>query len=139
MVTWGDLERGGEAPKVDMAVCQVCACGDGFACLDRLGRTTCWGDPSLSAKLEGVQRLSASSRSFAALMKDGSVRVWGERHRGISTTVPGASDVVEVVGSSWAFSALTSEGQVVAWGDLKCGGDLAEVRDQLLGVVKIFA
>ena len=79
LVTWGDPERGGQAPRLQMGVCQVCACGDGFACLDRLGRATCWGDPSLCAKLEGVRRLSASSRSFAALMKDGSVQVWGER------------------------------------------------------------
>lgn len=63
------------------SICQICACADAFAALDRRGSMVSWGAlPSIS--LHDVQRLSASSLAFAALKKDGTVTAWGDRPAG---------------------------------------------------------
>eukprot|EP00928_Gymnodinium_smaydae_P057758 TRINITY_DN40982_c0_g1_i1.p1 TRINITY_DN40982_c0_g1~~TRINITY_DN40982_c0_g1_i1.p1 ORF type:complete len:355 (-),score=43.76 TRINITY_DN40982_c0_g1_i1:158-1099(-) len=77
---------------------------------------------------------------YAALKSQGCVIVWGRVAR--QHTAPPLDDlsanVVQLIANDSAFAALKSDGSVLAWGDSSFGGDLQEVREELLdGVTEL--
>eukprot|EP00435_Cladocopium_sp_Y103_P070698 s196_g35.t2 len=133
-----------------------------------------WGDPDFGAassmvqhQLRNVQHVQAAGTAFAAILGDGSVVTWGNRHHGGDSSAVafaailadgsvvtwgsrgfgGDSSAVQhqlrsvqhLQGTNQAFAAVLSDGSVVTWGDRQSGGDSSQVKDQLASVQQIQA
>ena len=90
-----------------------------------------------AGSLSNYNKIFSTGEAFAALMNDGSVKVWGDSDRG--GTDPGiTSGVVDIVSSYYAFVALKSDGSVQVWGATPTGATLSD-PGLTSGVTKIFS
>ncbi len=125
----------------------------------RLTGTTDRHTPGPVPGLTGVARITAFNASVIAVMRDGSVRAWGELpefftggtrvYPGAATpiVVNGLADVADIAGGPFGGYALTRGGRVHAWGsnlkgELGTGSAAYELRAPALvpgvsGVVSI--
>ncbi|CAE7279943.1 unnamed protein product [Symbiodinium sp. CCMP2592] len=89
--------------------------------------------------LRGVRQLVASEQTFAALLHDGSVQVWGhEDYGGDSSAVRHElQKVLQIAASFAAFAALKENGTVVSWGSPQAGGDQGDAMDRLVHVQEV--
>eukprot|EP00439_Symbiodinium_sp_Y106_P086712 s39_g35.t1 len=88
---------------------------------------------AIQEQLQHVQQIQASSRSFAAILCDGSVVSWGdpEAGGGSSAVQEKLKDVKQIQASDGgAFAAIRGDGSV-AWGYPMAGGDSSAVQEQL--------
>ncbi|CAK9009668.1 unnamed protein product [Durusdinium trenchii] len=76
-----------------------------------------------------IKEIQANGRAFAALLSDGSVKVWGEDSCGghlpcdIERQLKKAeAPVVAIQANDRAFAAILKNGEVVTWGDVDHGG-----------------
>ena len=85
------------------------------------------------AGLSGVIAISAGSTHSLAVMKDGTVRAWGENRWGevgdgttsvrhAPVVVPGVKDAVGVAAGSGFSAAVLRDGTVMTWGNQVAGG-----------------
>ena len=85
------------------------------------------------AGLSGVIAISAGSAHSLAVMKDGTVRAWGENRWGevrdgttsvrhAPVVVPGVKDAVGVAAGSGFSAAVLRDGTVMTWGNQVAGG-----------------
>ena len=84
--------------------------------------------PAPVPALADVARVIAQNASVMAVMRDGSVRAWGEvpafltggarKYPGVATPMPiaGLADVVDIAGGPNGGYALTRDGRLFAWG-----------------------
>jgi alpha-tubulin suppressor-like RCC1 family protein len=84
--------------------------------------------PAQVPDLTGVARITGSRTSVMAVMRNGTVRAWGEMPEivtggqrafpGVATpiSIDGLANIVDVVGSPYGGYALTRDGRVYAWG-----------------------
>ena len=72
----------------------------------------------------GARTTKRGARAFAALKKDGSVVVWGDKDSGgkIGSKQSGLQGVTRIVATKSAFAALRDNGSVVVWGNSYQGG-----------------
>ena len=77
-----------------------------------------------------------NEKAFAAILDDGSIKVWGDASYGgsasatvtgangaTSTTVAELTNIVALYSTGRAFAAIDSSGQLYVWGDADFGGD----------------
>jgi len=126
-----DLDDGSHRPQIVLRgltdVVQIEASrGEGIA-LRADGEVVAWpaGRAHLffppDEPLGGVIRIAAGDRHGAALLRDGSVRVWGDSADG-KTVVPHPFDNVVDIDAGRNFTAvLTENGRVFAWGKNDAG------------------
>jgi alpha-tubulin suppressor-like RCC1 family protein len=105
--------------------------------------------PAQVPGLTGVARVVAARTSVMAVLRDGSVRAWGEVPTiftggervfpGVTTplVVPGLANVADIAGGPHGGYALTRDGRVFAWGsnlkgELGTGTAAAEIRGPAL-------
>ena len=98
---------------------------------------------SLTLHIKRLQ-IQASSKSFAAILGDGSVVAWGDARFGsFSSAVQDQLKNVQQIQTArfdgGAFAAILCDGSVVTWGDSYNGGDSSAVQDQLKNVQQIQA
>lgn len=101
--------------------------------------------PDLSSGVLEIARTSggvtAGSRSYAALMLDGSVRTWGDPVWGGDSSSVAAEikkDVISVTSNNGAFAALKADGSVVCWGGGGGGSTSGTGNALTSGVIKVF-
>ncbi|PSV27796.1 hypothetical protein C9J44_20665 [Photobacterium sp. GB-27] len=110
----------------------------GFTAVTSTGRIFTWSGGETSANeitfssatgtpLNGddIVSVHTTDSAYAAVMKDGSVQVWGNTDGGAD--INGlehhlSSGVVDIFSTSSAFAALKQDGSVIVWGDESCGG-----------------
>ena len=63
--------------------------------------------------------VASTSKSVAALTKDGQVVVWGSASKGENKVPEFGSKVVKLYGGRYHYTALLEDGSVVTWGDNK--------------------
>ena len=112
-------------------------CPDGVLCvLFSWGRTLDGGTGQTPAALarpaaagfvgsDVVTIATTKLGSFAALLRDGNVRVWGhQEYGGSQSSINFANDAraVSLASTAGAFAALLSDGSVVSWGKSGYGG-----------------
>ena len=87
-------------------------------------------------QLKDVQKIQGSCRSFAAILRDGSVVSWGEREFGgdSSAVQDQLKNVQQIQASNGAFAAIRADGSVVTWGKPEEGGDSSAVQELLKDV-----
>merc|ERR1712034_190028 len=107
------------------------------------------GDSSTGGEIPGhiqtqlhqnVNMVFSNHEAFAALLKDGSVRVWGRESFGgkIYERIQTQLTHVKVIFSSHgAFAALLEDGNVIAWGNINFGGTIP-AKVELKNVKTIF-
>ena len=112
-----------------------------FAAVDSMGSVWTWGSSIYGAigngdlynisEIYGVVDITCSQVSFAALLPDTTVYVWGYGHSGyinasqnIPGVVTGLTNVKKVYSVFAAFAALRNDGTVFIWGELDGGGSL---------------
>ena len=91
-----------------------------------------WGNPAYGGELDAhlanltnVMEISATSRAFAARLRDGSVVCWGNTEDGgFPRTIEGS--FVQVRGNGGAFAGRQSNGKLFAWGRESSGTELPE-------------
>ncbi|KJF82118.1 Ig-like domain-containing protein [Photobacterium angustum] len=110
----------------------------GFTAVTSTGRIYTWNGGETSAKEltftsatgspfsgDDIVSVHTTDWAYAAIMKDGSVQVWGQADKG--GNISGienqlSSGVVDIFSTSSAFAALKKDGTVVVWGDESSGG-----------------
>ena len=110
-----------------------------FAVLNRNGTVTAWGEAAAGGATTGTtgvpaslqsapdlntvrpQQLFSNERAFAALMSDGSLRVWGDANYGVSN-VPAAvtaanlsNPIIAVYSTKGGFAALRQDNTIDWW------------------------
>ena len=85
--------------------------------------------------------IQSSSRAFAAILGDGSVKAWGDADFGgdSSPVQDQLKNVQQIQATDAAFAAILGDGSVVTWGDDGSGGDGSALQDQLKNVQQIQA
>ena len=102
IVTWGDVESGGDSRAVqDQLKCvqQIQASGSAFAAILADGSVVTWGKAwsggnsrAVQDQLKGVQQIQAFGSAFAAILNNGSVVTWGDEESGGDSGAAGAAD-----------------------------------------------
>eukprot|EP00913_Durusdinium_trenchii_P031763 g29748.t1 len=148
VVTWGDVNCGGDSRHVEAQLCDVEAIqsnNTAFAALKTDGTVVAWGQATsggtLSPELLGAE-LAATWGAFAALDACGRVAAWGAPNYGgrVADAAGEGAAKVALAATNAAFAALDATGGVVAWGDAASGGEVpAAVQEQLQDVQHIQA
>lgn len=77
-----------------------------------------------------VRQIVSNSSAFAALLEDGSVRVWGHTQYGGKQAEVDALDIKnakQVVSNDQAFAAVLSDGSIKVWGASSHGGNQVHI------------
>lgn len=84
------------------------------------GKVVNWLEPR-DAIFEHVADISAGFWHYVALLRDGTVRCWGNNASGQCDVPPGLTNVVQVAAAARHTLALRADGTVVGWGFLQSG------------------
>ena len=81
-----------------------------------------------------LQRIQATHVAFVAILGDGSVVTWVDRHGHSNGVQDQLKDVQQIQANSCEFAAVLGDGSVVAWGNAWSGGNSSAEQDQLKNV-----
>ncbi|CAK9085562.1 unnamed protein product [Durusdinium trenchii] len=146
VVTWGDVNCGGDSRHVEAQLCDVEAIqsnNTAFAALKTDGTVVAWGQATsggtLSPELLGaeVSVIQSTATAFAALRRaDGAILAWGEEVYGGDGRFVAHLRGVQKLAATWgAFAALDACGRVAAWGAPNYGGRVADAAGE--GAAKV--
>ena len=84
--------------------------------------------PRAAAVTTSLFCVTASSRAFAALLKNGTVVTWGDAKSGADSSQVSdrLRNVQQLHATHGAFVSLLADGSVVTWGDPALGGQLPQ-------------
>ncbi|MCL1122932.1 Ig-like domain-containing protein [Shewanella surugensis] len=151
VVTWGEMDTGGDSSSVASELTDVTAIESttyALAALREDGTVVTWGDmdtggdsSAVADKLVNVKALYANNAAFVALKDDASAVAWGRSESGGDTSAitDKLVNIKHIYSTGEAFAALKADGTVVTWGAVDSGGDSLNVAPDLTDVQVIYA
>ncbi len=86
------------------------------------GTAYAWGNPvwggqnASSSVITGIAQLFPSDRGFAALLTDGTVKVWGSSFVSPTTATSALTNIASIIPGRVAFFGVKKDGSFTAWG-----------------------
>lgn len=143
---WGDSREGGDCSDVQHHLQNVLMIGANNAAFAAITKTKIisWGysnncicdSPHL---VDPAYQIYNNDSAFALLLTSGTVKVWGNPHRGGKTWLKELHGVTDIKATAYAFAAIHLNGTISTWGNPYYGGDSDRIQAELREIVWVRA